>query len=297
MTNELTTTTGNQIVKFNDEQISVIRETIAKGATKEELKLFIWQCERTGLDPFSRQIYFTKIQGKVVVQTAIDGFRVIAERSGAYEGQTPPLWCGKDGVWKEVWLSSEHPTAARVGVYKKGFKDALYAIAHWNEAVVLKDGRPNFAWSKMQTLMLAKVAESQALRKAFPNELSGLYTQEEMGNVTTDDENSKDEEGVIDGMVTKTTSGESEPYQYECNGETKICWGKFSGGTLLAATQRKDFLSTCEWYLKQPQKDDLMKRYHFQVTKWLEWYEKNKESPMTNGNVSPYTELVDEIPF
>ena len=176
--NQLQTSQNNSIT-FSSEQIAVVKNQIAKDATDMELKSFIYQCERTGLDPFSRQIYFMKDKsGKVMIQTSIDGFRLIAERSGAYEGQTQALWCGPDGVWKDVWMSPDYPVAAKVGVYKKGFREALYAIAHWNEYF----GVPGFMHKKMPTLMLAKVAESLALRKAFPNEMSGLYTQEEMNN-------------------------------------------------------------------------------------------------------------------
>ena len=167
---------GSVGVQFSDDQVSVIKNQIAVGATDLELKSFIWQCERTGLDPFARQIYFIKSNGKVQIQTSIDGFRLIAERSGSYEGQTPAQWCGTDGVWKDIWLAKEFPIAARVGVYKKGFREPLYAVAHWNEYFA----QPGFMHKKMPSLMIAKVAESLALRKAFPNEMSGLYTQEEM---------------------------------------------------------------------------------------------------------------------
>lgn len=175
----------NQSVSFTPDQINVIKNQIATGATDLELKSFIWQCERTGLDPFARQIYFIKSGGKVQIQTSIDGFRLIAERSKVYEGQTPAQWCGEDGVWKDIWLSKGFPVAARVGVYKKGFREALYAVAHWNEYFA----QPGFMHKKMPALMLAKVAESLALRKAFPNEMSGLYTQEEM-NQEPEKENS-----------------------------------------------------------------------------------------------------------
>jgi len=168
--------TQNQVT-FSQEQIDVVKNQIAKNATDMELKSFIYQCERTGLDPFSRQIYFIKgNDGKVQIQTSIDGFRLIAERSDKYEGQTEALWCGADGVWKDIWISEGYPVAAKIGVYKKGFREPLYAIAHWKEYFA----NPGFMHKKMPALMLSKVAESLALRKAFPNEMSGLYTQEEM---------------------------------------------------------------------------------------------------------------------
>lgn len=173
------------------EQVQLIKNTIAKDATDDELKLFLYTANRTGLDPLTRQIHFVKRmvsknvggqwvkEGQMTIQTGIDGYRAIATRTGELAGEDDVIFDSED---------KDHPNKATVTVYRlvKGNRVGFTASARWEEYVQqyndYKTGENKLGpmWKKMPYLMLAKCAASLAYRKAFPNDLSGVYTNEEM---------------------------------------------------------------------------------------------------------------------
>lgn len=196
--NELAKQTKNEFTKieFTEEQVDLIKKQIAKGASDDELKMFMHVSSARGLDPFKRHIYCVmrpffnqdkqKWDSKMSIEVSIDGFRLIAERSGKYAGRIGPFWCGEDGIWKDVWLSNQPPAAAKVGILRHDFKEPVWAVARFDAfAVRNKDGKLNPMWTKMGEHMLAKVAETQGLRTAMPEDLGGIYGQEEMDQAGT----------------------------------------------------------------------------------------------------------------
>jgi len=163
--------------------------TDAKGnkAGVEFQNTFFETCENTGLDPFRRHIMASMRNVNAgskdnpvwkqvwTIVTTIDGFRAIAEASGGYQGQEGPFWCGKDGIWKDVWVEDAPPVAAKVVVHRAGFTHGLTGIARYSAYA-----QNNEIWRKFSDLMVAKCAEALSIRKAFPQELGGLYTADEM---------------------------------------------------------------------------------------------------------------------
>jgi phage recombination protein Bet len=166
--------TSSSLALWTPEQTQLISTTIAPGCSGDELRLFAYACQRTGLDPFSKQIYAIKRGGKMTIQAGIDGLRSIAERTGQLDG-SETLWCGDDGVWTDVWLGSKPPAAAKTTIWRKGSSHPFTGVARFADY-----NAGQGLWSKMGATMVAKCSEALALRKAFPADLSGVYSTDEM---------------------------------------------------------------------------------------------------------------------
>jgi phage recombination protein Bet len=164
-------------LRFTNDQLDLLKATIAKGTTDHQFRLFTEVAQRTGLNPFAKQIYAVVRNGQMTIQTGVDGYRLIAQRTGEYAGQLGPFWCGDDGEWRDVWLGGNTPpAAAKVGVLRHGFSEPV-----WGVALTKSYQQPQSPlWKTMPEVRVAKCAEVLALRKAFPQELSGLYADEEM---------------------------------------------------------------------------------------------------------------------
>ncbi len=178
----------SNLVNNLDLDLDLIKRTIAVGASNDELALFVAQCKRTGLDPFARQINFVMRRSKspngdwmqkATIMVSIDGARLMAARTGLYNG-SQTWWCGDDAQWLDVWMSERPPAASKVSVWRGSGQ--FTGIALWREYGAPAQGP---VWRSMPAHMLAKCAEMLALRKAFPAELSGLYSADEMAQNET----------------------------------------------------------------------------------------------------------------
>lgn len=155
---------------LSPDQKELLKNTVAKGATDDELALFWHVAQKAGLDPFAKQIHFSKRAGNMTLITGIDGYRLTASRTDQYAGNDDPIFTeGK-----------QYPEKATVTVYRlvNNTRVPFTASARWSE--YFPGEKQGFMWKKMPYTMLGKCAEALALRKAFPQELSGIYTAEEM---------------------------------------------------------------------------------------------------------------------
>jgi phage recombination protein Bet len=199
---------------WTPDQAAVLQQSgIDNQVAPAELSAFLHLCQRTRLDPFSRQIYLIgrfdgRQQRKVYTpQTSIDGYRVIAHRACAEAGHSlgyeDTLWCDKSGQWRDVWLADAPPAAAKVTVVRNGQR--FSAVARYSEYVqTKKGGEPSGLWGKMPATMTAKCAEALALRMAFPHDLAGVYTAEEMAQA--------DNPAAGERHLRKVQPGEGDPW-------------------------------------------------------------------------------------
>jgi len=190
---------------FTSQQVAVLQHIGVENASEGDLAVFFHVVKRTGLDPFARQIYMigrnsnvkddrTNQWVKVVkwtIQTGIDGYRLIGRRAADVRRETisvsAPEWCTEDGEWRPVWRSAwGWPVAARVTIHRSG--SPFTAVALFDEYKQTKrDGGLTQMWEQRPAGQIAKCAEALAWRTAFPQDLAGIYVEDEMQQADRDD--------------------------------------------------------------------------------------------------------------
>lgn len=169
----------NNEIDFTKEELSIIRKMVDVSVTDDEFNLFIETAKRYNLDPIKKQIWCVKYNNapaKIVVGR--DGFLHHAHLSGQFGGMKT-FAINSDGSETPIAKSSTELIGAICYVYRKDWNKPLV------QAVSLAEYDSNKGiWANMKQVMIMKVAESMALRKAF--DVSGVYSTEEL---TYDDEN------------------------------------------------------------------------------------------------------------
>jgi len=165
--------------EFTQDKVDLLKSTVCKGANNDEFQLFLHVCQRTGLDPFMKQIYSIPRGGQRTIQTSIDGLRLIAERTERYSP-------GKESIFV---YDEKNCLISATSFVKKMTRDGTWHDV--SETAMFSEYNPgnNTFWKKMPHVMLSKCAEAKALRRAFPQEMSGIYTNEEMAQAEKSEDN------------------------------------------------------------------------------------------------------------
>lgn len=204
--NQVVQLPNSAVRTYSAGQLDLIRRTVAADTNPSEFDLFVEVCKRAGLDPFRRQIHavvYSKDnpqKRKMSIITGVDGFRAVAARNRDYRPDDNEPEYTIDPALK----SDTNPLGlvkAVVHAYKlapNGEWHRVTGVAYWDEFAPVKEawdysqeqgkrvpsGRFELDrggnWYRMGRVMLAKCAEVQALRKGWPEDLSGIYAAEEM---------------------------------------------------------------------------------------------------------------------
>ena len=238
--------------KLTKSQVTLIKNTVAKGSSDDELRLFVQVCKGANLNPFLRQAHLVPfwdskegVERRAII-VGIDGFRAVAESSGAYAGNDDPIHEGENEIEIEVWGDDKKkhpkklgtPVKSTVTVYKivGGQRYPFTATARWDE--YYPGAKKGNQWHKMPYMMLGKCAEALALRKAFPKLLSGMYAAEEMDKTVQVD---APEQKTATGLQTLTTMIATA--DRKSLGEYKI---RMSESEKYTDAQKKEFLTAVD---------------------------------------------------
>lgn len=222
--------------ELTTEQMDLIKSTIAKNATSDELKLFLYRCRQMGLDPLKPgHIHFVKYgnnPGTIII--GIDGFRSKASLTGKHTGTKRGVLRDAAGTcvggWCEVYRSDwTQPAREEVSLHEYNTGKAQ--------------------WAKMPETMIKKVAEVSALRMAFPEELGGVYSDDEMAQATPHIQDAR--QPVPNPFFEDRLEQEALSYD---PGLYEFTFGKFKGKSLKSINSH-DLNSYCEYIYSSAEKD------------------------------------------
>lgn len=233
--------------KFTADGIELIRKTVAIGATDLELQMLLYLAQAYKLDPFLKEIIFIKRKVWNDYKKAYnevpsylvprDGHLAIAHRGGQFDGmETVALHDKEKGTLM----------GAKCTVYNKSMAHPITVSVLFSEYCVKgKDGKAQALWATKPETMIKKVAEAQALRKAF--NIKGMYIPEEM-----EAEAIKDAAGEIEHMAESIKTAEAIH-------STKVNYDEWATDTI---THILESLETCKteqdvWRVEKAYAEDI----------------------------------------
>lgn len=182
MTNDVTSNSALP-AKTEEDQIKLLAEVLYPGAKLESVKLVLDYCKVMSLDPMLKPVHIVSIKGKDTLMPGIGAYRTIASRSGSYAGISDPEF-GPTISRTFSGKTFHYPDWCRISV-KRIVQNVICEFSakeYWleNYATAYGSDAPNTMWAKRAFGQLAKCAEAQALRKAFPEFIGAVPTHEEM---------------------------------------------------------------------------------------------------------------------
>lgn len=199
MSNVLAIRNDSQLAMSESEVMDVLRNSLYVGAKDESIKMVLGYCAAAGLDVMQKPVHLVPMWDsksgamRDVVMPGIGLYRTQAARSGEYAGVTDPEF-GADKEENIGGVTLTYPVSCKVTVKRllpNGTVAEFSATERWKENYAVKGGKeksiaPNSMWIKRPYAQLAKCAEAQALRKAFP-ECGSAPTADEMEGKALDD--------------------------------------------------------------------------------------------------------------
>lgn len=190
---------ASQQVQVSERDMNMYRQHFCKDAPDHEWSIFVQKCTLYGLNPMLNEIYLVgrntkegdKWVKKFATQVSITGLISLAERTNKYEGHTTPEYFDEDGNKYEIWSTKhgKHPYAIRIGVYKRGQREAPLITTYFHERAQYRNKSTKELtqmWEAQGIHMLLKCALAAATRWQFSESCSGVYIHEEMQAADTD---------------------------------------------------------------------------------------------------------------
>lgn len=186
---------GNSLVTAEQAEAirTALKSSLYPGASDASVDMVLSYCRAAGLDPMQKPVHIVPMwdskarETRDVVMPGIGLYRTNAARTGEFAGMSEPEF-GPIVTERVGNRDATFPEWCRVTVSRRlpsGHVAQFTAVEYWIENYAIKGGKeqdqsPNAMWTKRPRGQLAKCAQAQALRMAFPEATGSMPTAEEM---------------------------------------------------------------------------------------------------------------------